>query len=544
MNLVGRCLSGWLGILAIFAVSPLAPAAAESGSDNPEPAVLRVWNRDIAVFRAPVGVLTPSQRVSGALGRIGALDDKQLFGKVSSQPISMGEARGVGFTVGDTYLFSLLEADLDPVAGESLDEAAVKVVGVLKELQQAKIDQRRWPVILKGVGVSLGVTVALILLIFVLQRFRDWVNGYAERKVIRLRELRIRDYDLRPQLMGVFKRVMLLFSWLLLALCVYCWFWVVLAQFPFTAPWAKVIGGTVFGVIHTLLGGALDAIPGLIAVVIIVLVTRGIARFVHHLFSSLEQSTKPGRWMGQDTARATRRIAVVLVWLLGLVVAYPYVPGSDSNAFKGLSVFVGLVVSLGSTGLVNQFMSGFVVLYSGAVRTGEFVSFGSHEGTVIEIGMLSTKILTPAGIFVTVPNAVLVGETTINYSRLAKKSGAVTSTTVTIGYDVPWRQVHQLLLDAATKTPEVRGKPEPVVIQRALSDFFVEYELRFRVDKPQERRSILSRVHANILDEFAAAGVQIMSPHFEGQPEGAVLPTGPLALPGDGLPDRPSGKLS
>jgi small-conductance mechanosensitive channel len=212
-----------------------------------------------------------------------------------------------------------------------------------------------------------------------------------------------------------------------------------------------------------------------------------------------------------------------LIWIFAVTIAYPYVPGSSTDAFKGVSVFVGLMVSLGSAGLVNQVMSGLVVVYSRALKPGEFVRVGDDLGTVSEIGTLSTKILTRKREEITIPNAVLVGSKTVNYSRHAAGDGAVVATTLTIGYDAPWRLVQALLLQAAARTTGVRKEPAPRVLQKALSDFYIQYDLIINIDRPEERSPILSELHTHILDAFNEHSVQIMSPHFESQPHEKVF---------------------
>jgi small-conductance mechanosensitive channel len=206
-----------------------------------------------------------------------------------------------------------------------------------------------------------------------------------------------------------------------------------------------------------------------------------------------------------------------------MTVAYPYIPGSNTDAFKGVSVLLGLMLSLGSAGFVNQLMSGLVVIYSRALRQGEFVRIGDDVGIVSEIGMLSTKILTYKREEITIPNGVMVGARIVNYSRQASGPGAVLGTTVTIGYGAPWRLVHAMLLQAAAETDGVRQDPPPRVIQRALSDFHVEYELIFNVDDPAKRLAILSELHTHIQDNFNEEGVQIMTPHYESQPNERVF---------------------
>jgi len=266
-----------------------------------------------------------------------------------------------------------------------------------------------------------------------------------------------------------------------------------------------------------------DSIPDLVTVAIILLIARMIVRLLHGVFIGVETGRLSLFGLQQETAEATRRISTVLVWLFAIIVAYPYIPGSDTDAFRGVSVFVGLMLSLGSAGLVNQVMSGLVVVYARAIRPGEYVKVGDIDGLVAEVGLLSTKLVTARKEEVTIPNAVMIGEATVNYSRLSDKDGAVVATSITIGYDAPWRQVHALLCLAAERTETVRKDPPPRVVQRSLGDFYVEYTLIAHVDQPWQRPAILSELHANIQDAFNEYGVQIMSPHFEIQPHAPVL---------------------
>jgi small-conductance mechanosensitive channel len=258
-------------------------------------------------------------------------------------------------------------------------------------------------------------------------------------------------------------------------------------------------------------------------VVLIFFVTRFVTRLAGALFNAAESGAVAVPWLHPETVRATRRLVMVLIWIFAVIVAYPYIPGSDTAAFQGISVFVGLMVSLGATGIVNQLMSGLLVLYSRAIRVGEYVRIGEVEGVVTELGNLSTRIVTRRKEEITIPNAVLVGSTTTNYSRLAGSEGGIVSTSVTIGYDVPWRQVHAMLVLAAERTPGVKRDPRPRVLQKSLADFFVEYHLLVYTDSPEQRPAILSALHANILDAFNEFGVQIMSPHFESQPSERVV---------------------
>ena len=191
------------------------------------------------------------------------------------------------------------------------------------------------------------------------------------------------------------------------------------------------------GLVQTLGESAVHAIPGLFAVALIFLITRTITRFAKTFFGQVANNNIRICWIDPDMATATQRIFATIAWILAAVVAYPYIPGSGT-AFKGISVFIGLMVSLGSTGIINQVMSGLCVVYSKALKTGEWVQVNDIEGEVLEVGLLAGKIRTVEGQEVTVPNSVLASTATTNYTRLGHPNGTIISSTVSIGYDAAW----------------------------------------------------------------------------------------------------------
>jgi small-conductance mechanosensitive channel len=301
---------------------------------------------------------------------------------------------------------------------------------------------------------------------------------------------------------------------------IYNWLTFVLRRFPYTRPWGESLRAFLTDQISTLGLNIAEAVPGLFTVLLIVLITRFAVGLTRAIFQAAEDGRIMLPYVYPETAQTSRRIFTALLWLLGIVVAYPYLPGSGSDAFKGVSVFVGLVLSLGSSGVVNQIMSGLTITYSRALRAGDFVRIGDVEGTVTQLAALSTKVKTPRGEEVTIPNAVVMSLVTTNYSRFAGTEGVQVPTSVTIGYDVPWRQVHALLLLAAERTTGIREKPKPVVRQTALQDFYVQYTLLVCLEQPHLRGPILNSLHASIQDAFNEYGVQIMSPNYEADPEG------------------------
>jgi small-conductance mechanosensitive channel len=310
--------------------------------------------------------------------------------------------------------------------------------------------------------------------------------------------------------------------WIVFLTVSYAWLAFSLEQFPYTRPWGESLGETLLELFWWLTDGAVRAIPGLFVVLLILFLARMVSRLVRGLFEAVEAGRIILPGLHPETAQPTRRIVNSLVWLVALVVAYPYFPGSSSAAFKGLSVFVGLVISLGSTGIVNQAMSGLMLMYARALRPGDFVRVGEVEGTVSDLGMLSTKVRSLLNEEVTVPNAVVISRETVNYSRFEDEGVAIT-TSATIAYDTPWRTVHALLEAAAEKTPGLRHESKPRVLQTALSDHYPEYRLIAVIDRPKERGPVLSALHQNIQDLFHQNGIQIMSPHYVSDPEKPVI---------------------
>jgi small-conductance mechanosensitive channel len=298
----------------------------------------------------------------------------------------------------------------------------------------------------------------------------------------------------------------------------------VLRRFPYTRPWGDSMRGFLIDTAQTLGLSFANAVPGFFTVVVILVLARLFNRLIAAYFNAVEAGRiEPPPWMHPETAQPTRRLITAGTWLFAIVVAYPYLPGSQTEAFKGVSVFVGLMFTLGSAGVVQHVMSGFMITYSRAIRVGDFVRLGEVEGTVTHIGILSTKVRTPRREEITIPNAVVTSNIAIDYSRFAHSDGVMTPTAVTIGYDAPWRQVEALLVAAAERTPGVRRDPKPIVIQASLEDFYVKYVLMVCLEQQERKAMLLHQLHGNIQDLFNEYGVQIMSPSYEADPSGPKI---------------------
>jgi small-conductance mechanosensitive channel len=499
-----------------------APAPAEAPQRD-APATLTVANREIVTFRASVMKVPPAERVRAALERIDALPAAVANGPITTHRVSFDDQQGVSILIGGRILFHVVDGDGDPGAG--LEQVGATAAERLREAFGAWREQRSVRGLLRGLLLSAAATAGLLVAFWLLARGRR----AAERT---LRELGTRigaalargRVDVGPSIESVVRGVVLVLYWGLVLLAVDVWLTYVLGRFPLTAPWAAVLGDRLLGILSSIGLAALAAIPDLATVAVILLLGRVVAAFLAGVFDRVERGALALPGLYPETVRATRKIVLALVWLVALAASYPYIPGSSSDAFKGLSLLVGVMLSLGSTGLVSQAMSGLAVIYSRALTVGDVVRVGEIEGVVAEVGLLATKVVTLPGEEVTVPNSVLLAGSVRNFTRLGRDEGPLVGTKVTIGYDAPWRQVHALLLGAAAATPGLRREPAPYLLQRALGDFYVEYELVARLaGDPLERPRVLSALHEHVQDAFNEAGVQIMSPHFVLQPDRPVV---------------------
>jgi len=369
-----------------------------------------------------------------------------------------------------------------------------------------------------GASLAIAVTIAFIVIIFLLRRLDRaagrWLAA-SEGKVSASFPVSRAE---RSRVVYYAQRAIDFATLIVVFLIGYIWLTFVLRRFPYSRPWGDAIRAFLFDRLEWMGNGLLRAAPGLATVVFIIVATRIVQKLMNRVFAAAERGQLQVPGLFPETVAPTRRIAGALLWLFALIVAYPFLPGSGTDAFKGVSVFLGLVVSLGSTGIVNQIMSGLTVTYSRALRVGDYVSVGDIEGTVVHLGTLSTKIDTPRGDEVTIPNAVLVSKEVMNYSRNASNTPVLVPTTVTIGYDAPWRQVDSMLRLAASRTAGIRSEPAPMVVQSDLEDFYVRYTLFVSLKEPKTRRVVLGALRANIQDAFNEFGVQIMSPHYLGDP--------------------------
>ena len=495
-------------------VAALSLTAAHPGEDSTEAMPVEFMNRHIFTIRSDFMGYSQEERAMSIRHRIEAAMEKGGDDQVSVRSTPEG---GRFIELNGRAVFQIRPGDLDPVTGESVDEVANNAAQNLKTAVREAREQSNTHVLLKGIGFAALATVFFYLacrIIFwverrIISRLLSWMAGYEAKLAVAIKP---------QQAIHTLIFLVRLAKWALLIMAGYQWATVSLRQFPYTRPWGEKLHSYLIDTIEGILSAIVGALPNLLVVFLIVLLTRFTSKMLKAFFARIESGEVTVPWMTEDTARPTRKLTQALLWLFAIAMAYPYFPGSNTEAFKGLSVLVGIMLSIGGAGVVGQAASGLIMIYSRVLREGEYVKIGEIEGLVTMVGIFSTKIKTSNGEEVNVPNSLIGTSTTVNSSRLVEGKGLVVHTTVTIGYNTPWRQVHAMLLRAAESTPGLRSAPKPFVSQSALSDFYIEYRLCAQVDRPEIRRITLTALHANIQDVFNEFGVQIMSPHYENDP--------------------------
>lgn len=284
--------------------------------------------------------------------------------------------------------------------------------------------------------------------------------------------------------------------------------------FPITEDLAQLLMTEFIKAMNQLWEQVLIIVPNIFTLLIIAVVTRIILKVLRFFYDGLQQGRVRFQGIHPELVEPTYQLLRFLVIAIALVAAFPNIPGSSSPFFRGLSIFVGFLVSLGSTSLVTNIVSGIVLTYSRGLRIGDRVKIGETIGDVVDRTILVTRIRTIKNVVITIPNVIVMQNEIVNFSAEARQNGLILHTSVTIGYDSPWRLVQKLLINAALDTDHVLNNPEPYVLKTSLDDHYITYELNAFTSNPTEMDNTYSELHQNILDNFNKANVEIMSPTY------------------------------
>jgi small-conductance mechanosensitive channel len=460
-----------------------------------------------------------------------------------AESLAIQETRDGSMVVaGNHRLFGVLHADaeLEGVPPQVL--AQTYLTRVQEAVRRFRHD--REPAVLGRNTARAGAALLVLLLVLWLgRRLFRWLRGTLDRRWRPgMGDLHFRAVPIvrREQLWQGLHRTIDITAALLLVMVSYAIVSYVLRLFPWTRGIGTSLRDWLLGPLVVFGTGAVSYLPDLIFLLVLVVLTRYLLRAIRLFFQRVAEGSISIPGFDSDWALPTDRIVRLLTVAFALVMAYPYIPGSGSEAFKGITLLLGLIFSLGSPSVIGNLVAGQSLAFRRAFKVGDRVKVGEHMGDVAQVRLLTTYLRSPKNEQIVIPNSLILNSEVVNYSTLAPDPGLILHTTVRIGYGAPWRQVEAMLLEAAARTRGLLRQPEPFVLQKSLGEFGVLYEINAYTDNPQTMMRLYSALHSNILDLFNEHGVQIMVPAYEGDPQQPkVVPRGQwFAAP---TPDPPSG---
>jgi small-conductance mechanosensitive channel len=430
-------------------------------------------------------------------------------------------ALGSVLSGGGKRLMAVVDADaeLEAVSRGILAEAyRQRIAEAVVEYRREREPATLWRSVARAIAATLGTLLVLWIASRALRRLRTALD---RRYRARVSSVQIQSFEIvrAEQLWHALHRAINVVASIVALVALYFYLDYVLLLFP----WTRSLGQNLFAVVlrplNTLGAGAVQFLPDLVFLAVLALITRWLLKLIRLFFHRVADGTVRLSGFEAEWALPTERILRLLLIAFALVIAYPYIPGSDSEAFKGISLMLGLVFSLGSSSVIGNLIAGQSLAFRRAFRVGDRIKIGEHVGEVTEIRLMSTFLRTPKNEQVVIPNSLVLNGDVVNFSTLAGQSGLILHTVVGIGYETPWRQVEAMLLEAAARTPGLLREPKPFVLQKALANFAVDYEINVYCDNPRGLMLLYTELHRNILDVFNEYGVQIMTPAYEGDPE-------------------------
>ena len=472
--------------------------------------------RQILTIKVGTRTRSPEERAAAISERIRKLADDR---SIAAGAVVVEETEEYSAVVADDrIIMGVYAADAGQEGMAQADLAEMYAHSIREAISRYRSEYSARSILI-GAGLAALSILATLVLLWLLGRLLAWARNVIEvRFAERIKGLRIQSLELiradrvKALVLGFLRTVRLIIALVVVYACLHSIF----AFFPWTRGFAAGLLSYVLIPVKIVGSGIVHAIPNLIVLAVIVIVTRYVLKILHLVFENIERGAISFPGFDAEWAPLTHKIVRLLFIIFIVIVAFPYIPGADTPIFKGISIFVGVLFSLGSQSALSNIIAGVALIYRRAFRVGDRIKVNDIIGDVTELKLQTTRLRTVKNESVIIPNGVILNSNVINYTELAREKGLILHTQVTIGYDAPWRQVHAMLLAAAAKTTGLLKEPQPFVLQRSLDDFYVTYELNVYTDAPEKMLQIYSDLHQNIQDVFNEYGVQIMSPHYVG----------------------------
>jgi len=512
------------GALSAQEAAPKEPAAGEQTESEFPTAAVEIDGEVLFSVRG-VAAFPPEKRAAGIAKRIIALAQDPEF-----RPEMLRTEDVVARTnilAGNRPVMSVLDADAK-IEGVSRQNLTLVYIDRIREAVETHRKLRtREHLMDASVRSAVATAVALVAIVALVWMFRRARATLERRYAARVQAVAIQSFQIMraERILGAAQGLLATVRALAVLISLFFYLDYVLYQFPWTRPAAKRLVDYVVGPLSTMGRGAVEQLPNIVFLVILFFVIRYVLKLVRKFFEALQDRTVTLADFDPDWAPSTYRLVRAVIVVFGLVVAYPYIPGSGSDAFKGISIFIGVVFSLGSSSAIANLIAGYMMTYRRAFRVGDRVRIGNFTGDVLDRRLQATHLKTVKNEEVIVPNSMILSCEVVNYSTLARTEGVILHTNVGIGYETPWRQVEAMLLEAAGRTVGIKPEPAAFVRQQSLGDFCIVYELNAYCGDAQAMNLLYTELHRNILDIFNEYGVQIMTPAYvQDPPEAKLVP--------------------
>lgn len=477
-------------------------------------------NDTLFVVHSNIGESTPEERASNITQKIKKLQ-KDDFLKIDSIVVVRSD-NTVDIVYGETILMRITTADAmwyDKSTFDLANELSTKIKDSIIEAKEEHSLFKR----IQRLGLALLIILLVSLIIWLIGRGNKLLLRYIDKNQDKwLKKVSYKDYRFLTREMVLKTSLFLLkiLRWFLYALLIYISLPIIFSISPFTRNWSHVLFQLIWTPVKGVLLAVWEYLPNLFTVLVIYFVMRYFIRFIKYIFSEIETEKLKIPGFYSDWAMPTFSIVKLLLYVFMLVLIFPYLPGSDSDIFKGVSIFIGVLFSLGSTSAIGNMIAGLMITYMRPFKIGDRIKVSSVTGDVVEKTLLVTRVRTPKNEVITIPNSSVLSGNTTNYTSEANEKGLIIHTTVTIGYDVPWKDIHQALIDAALKTELILQEPKPFVLQTSLDDFYVSYQINGYTKEASKQARLYSNLHQNIQNVCNERGIEILSPHYRAERDG------------------------
>lgn len=480
------------------------------------------FNDTLFLIFGRIGSFSAQERSVAIENRIQKLADNFGF-KPDSLKVVESE-RSADLTFGETIITSVTENDAiwNNTTKTALAEHYKQIIG--DEVVKYKAETS-FATLAKEIGLALALLILMVFLIRYLSKLFRWTAAkIAFNEGKRINGIKLRNYtlfDAKRQVNFLFS-VNTFIKWVFIVLLIYIMLPILFGIFPWTENFASTLFGYILNPLKKMGNGLWNYLPNLITIIVVVAVFHYIVKGMRFFKTEIETGKLHFTGFYPDWANPTFQILKVILYAFMFVLIFPYLPGSDSPIFQGVSVFLGVLFTFGSSGALSNIMAGLVLTYMRLFKLGDRVKIGEVIGDVIEKSLLVTRVRTIKNEIISVPNSTVMNSHTINYSSEVTGNGLIMHTTVTIGYDVPWKNMYQALLNAADRTDFLLKEPKPFVLQTSLEDFYVSYQINAYTKEPNRQATIYSMLHSHIQDCCNEAGIEILSPHYRAARDGSA----------------------